>query len=288
MIKKIAVVGATGMLGRPVTEALIAAGFDVTIIARNIDKARTLFPDSRIMQGDLQHRESLLNAFKNQDAIYLNLHVPPTAKPADFHAESDGMINVIEAARACALKRIAYISSLVHRFQGMNGFHWWVFDIKKKAVELIKSSGIPYTIFYPSSFMENFLTGMKKGNRIMMVGTAEYPHYWIAASDYAAMVVKSFQLLNDENREYPVQGPRAIRPDFAASIFTETYWKEQLKISYAPMGIMKLLSLVKPEFKYFLNILTALNKYPERFESELTWQELGKPAISLEEFAKES
>ena len=34
-MKKILVIGSTGLLGKPVTEALIAEGFDVTILVRD-------------------------------------------------------------------------------------------------------------------------------------------------------------------------------------------------------------------------------------------------------------
>jgi hypothetical protein len=37
---------------------------------------------------------------------------------------------------------------------------------------------------------------------------------------------------------------------------------------------------------YGYHILEALNNYPEKFEAEKTWQQLGSPKITLEEFCK--
>jgi short-subunit dehydrogenase len=43
--KKIAVVGASGVLGRPVVKQLAHAGFDLTLISRDASKIESLFGD---------------------------------------------------------------------------------------------------------------------------------------------------------------------------------------------------------------------------------------------------
>ena len=43
-MKKIAVIGATGMLGLPVVVALLELGFEVTALARDPEKARHMLP----------------------------------------------------------------------------------------------------------------------------------------------------------------------------------------------------------------------------------------------------
>ena len=52
-MKKIIVIGATGMLGKPVTKQLINAGFDVTLMARNASKTKELFPEAKIVEGNV-------------------------------------------------------------------------------------------------------------------------------------------------------------------------------------------------------------------------------------------
>ena len=58
------------MLGKPVAKELIAAGFDVTLLARDIDKAAALFPVSKIINGDVFDKASLTAAFLGIDAVY--------------------------------------------------------------------------------------------------------------------------------------------------------------------------------------------------------------------------
>ena len=80
-IKKITVIGATGMLCRPVVRELSNAGFELTLLARDHDKTQKLFPLNTISKGDVFDKESLLKALENSDALYLNLSTLPDAKP---------------------------------------------------------------------------------------------------------------------------------------------------------------------------------------------------------------
>ena len=63
MAKKITVIGATGMIGIPVTNELINAGFEVTALVRNVEKAKQIF--QIIIHGNAkgQHDAGLRVAF---------------------------------------------------------------------------------------------------------------------------------------------------------------------------------------------------------------------------------
>ena len=289
-MKKITVFGATGMLGQPVVKELVNAGFEITAMVRSPEKARKVLPESiNFISGDLKNPADIEKALQGAEGIYLNLAVAPESKESDFQPERDGLENIIAAAKKADVKRIALCSSLVHRYQGMNNFDWWAFDIKHQAVEKVKASGIPYTIFYPSSFFENFdKGGFKQGNKMMLAGTQKFPMWFIAGSDYGKQVARSFEILNDENREYSVQGLEKFTSDEAVKIFVDNYQKEQLKISKAPVFLMKILGLFNQKMNYTAKILEALNNYPEKFESEKTWEELGKPEITLAKYARNS
>lgn len=285
-MKKIVVFGSTGLLGKYVTKALIEAGFDVTVMVRNENPAKKLFPEATIIKGDLKNESDVAKAMNGQEGIFLSLSVMQTEKENEWHAEQQGIDTIIKVAGKQGIKRIAYLSSLVHLYQGMNGFDWWVFRIKQEAVSKIKESGIAYTIFYPSTFMESIFYQSKQGSMIALGGKSEYPLYYIAAKDYAQQVANSFKILKGENREYVVQGPAAHTQDEAAKIFVMHYTKEKLRTMWAPMFLMKMMGIFIQKFNYGYHIVEALNKYPEKFEAAQTWEELGKPAITLQEFAE--
>lgn len=282
---RILFIGASGMLGKPVARELIHAGFDLTLLARNPAKLQALFPGCRTIQADIMDPVSLRNAMEGMDAVYCNLSILPASTEKTPQPEREGIDNILAAAKVTGVKRVAYISSLVHRYEGMNGFHWWAFRIKNRAVQQIRESGLPYTIFYPSTFMETYPYQVIKGNRIAMLGKSVAPMWFIAAKDYGKQVAESFRILTHENREYSIQGPESYTFGEANLVFTRNYKKAKLGSLKAPMGLMKFLGTFSPTFNYTWHICEALNKYPEQFESGQTWKELGTPVITLADFA---
>jgi uncharacterized protein YbjT (DUF2867 family) len=283
---KILFIGATGMLGKPVAKQLIQSGFDVTILARVPAKAQALFPSVKVVKGDVFDRSTLVKAFEKMDAVYMNLSVHQSSKEKDPQAEREGVDNIISAARETGIRRLAYLSSLVHFYEGMNGFNWWAFRNKNSAVQKIKDSGIPYTIFYPSTFMETIPYQMMRGNKVGILGKSEMPMWLIAASDYAKQVARSFETANNVNKEYNIQGPEAFISDEAAKIFIANYKKAKLSTMRMPIGLVKFLGIFIQKFNYAWHICEALNKYPEKMDSKQAWDELGTPATRLADYAK--
>ncbi len=285
-IKKIGIIGATGMLGKPVVNALLTSGFEVYAMVRDIIQAKIELPIGvHLVVGDINNPAEIENFLTNVEAVHLNLSVKPNETLGEFHTEEQGLKLFLEIARRKNIKRISYLSSLVMNYQGANDFDWWVFRIKLEAVRQIKNSGVPYTIFYPSSFMENFLNIQKAGSKIQLAGNSKQKMYYIAGQDYAKQVANSYKLLKEENRDYPVQGLKGYIADDAAKIFIRYYKRENLKIQKTPLFLIQLLGKFSPKFFYVGKIIEALNNYPEKFQSELTWKELGKPILTIEEFA---
>ncbi len=284
MIKKIAFIGATGMLGKPVAMQLVKAGFSVRALVRNPEKAGKELAGIELVQGDLKNISDIEKLLRDQDAVYVSLSVTQDEREKDWHAETDGVRNILAAAKNIPLQRILLLSSLVQRYQGMNHFNWWVFNIKEQSIEMVKKSGIPYTVFYPSTFMESFLGKYKQGKRILLAGTSQYPMYYIAAEDYGRQVAQSLTI--DGNQEYVIQGPDPLTQERAAAIFLANYKKEKLTLSKLPLGILKFFGLLSGTANYGAHIVEALNFYPEKFESDEAWRMLGKPSITMKQFSE--
>ncbi|KAI1770309.1 NAD(P)-binding protein [Hypoxylon cercidicola] len=67
-IKKVAVVGASGNLGKEVVQELLKAGFEVTALARE-DSTSEFPPNVTVKRVDYQSVESLTSALEGQDAV---------------------------------------------------------------------------------------------------------------------------------------------------------------------------------------------------------------------------
>lgn len=287
-MKKLAVIGATGLLGQPVTNELLKAGYELTLLVRNPEKVKQIWDNEvKVIKGDLQNAADLQNLLQQQEGLYVNLSVVQGSSKNEFQPEREGLQNILQVAKQLNIKRIGYVSSIVQRYQGMNGFDWWIFDLKNKAVNAIKNSGVPYTIFYPSTFMDNFDRGSyRMGSRILLAGKSLHPMYFIASADFGKQVAVAFQNDTSDNKEYDIQGLEPFTADQAANVFITNYSKSKLSISKAPIELLKFLGIFNRKMNYGNHIVTALNHYPESFTAENTWVELGKPSITMAEYAK--
>lgn len=287
-MKKIAFFGATGMLAQPLIQTFVRNGYQIKALVRNKETAQKILPSEiQLIEGNLNNQKAVEQTLEDVDFVYLNLSVKPNSKKSDFQPEREGLQVILNVAQLRNIKCIMYLSSLVQRYQGMDNFSWWVFELKNKAVASIKSSGIPYLIFYPSTFMENFDKGSYRlGNRINLAGKSIYPMHFIAGEDYAEQVEKALSKFKGISNEYIVQGTEALTADEAAKIFVSNYSKEKISIAKLPYKVLALLGNLNVTFNYGAKIIKALNNYPEKFEAQKTWDELGKPHLTLKEYAK--
>ena len=156
----------------------------------------------------------------------------------------------------------------------------------KQAIQKIKNSGIPYTIFYPSNVMQNFIGLMKDRKKINIIGTSNEKLWWIDAEDFGKQVANAFKTEKALNKDYAVQGLEPLTSVEATKIFIENYTKEKLTIAKLPIGMAKFLSIFIKSLRFVVPFITVMNNNKETFEAQNTWDELGKPTITVEKFAK--
>jgi uncharacterized protein YbjT (DUF2867 family) len=279
-IRKIAIIGATGMLGIPVTVALLDAGFAVTALSRKPDEAQRMLPAAtQIVAADARDEASLRRGLAGQDALYLNLSIAPTERRGDFHTEQQGLEHILAAARFAGIKRIGYVSAMIHDSPS----RWWVLDVWRSAIARIKGSGIPYTIFYPTNFMETLPQRHMLGRTFVMTGWSRKRNWWIAGRDFGRQVARSFALPEAANREYAVQGPEPMSYSEAAHRFALAAEKHRLTL---PLFFVHVAGIVSPSMRFNGRIMRTVLRYPETLRAEETWRDLGKPSTTIEEFAR--
>jgi uncharacterized protein YbjT (DUF2867 family) len=285
MSKKITVIGATGMIGTPVTKELLKAGFEITVLVRNIEKARQIFPTGKIhfVNGDFQNIAKISEALIDADAVYISISTSPSDKENEFNPEMHGFDNILSALKTSSVKQVAFLSSFLARnYTG----DWWVMNAKKQAIQKIKNSNIPYTIFYPANFMQNFNGGMRDGKKVNIIGTSYEKSWWIDAEDFGKQVANAFKTEKSLNKEYSVQGLEPLTTSEATKIFVDNHSKEKLTIAKLPIGMAKFLSVFVKPLRFVVPLITVMNNNKETFEAQNTWDDLGKPAITVEKFAK--
>ena len=112
---QIAVVGATGVIGKAVVPALVASGHDVIGLARTPEKSRLLESlGAQARPASLLDPAGLVSMFSGADVVCnFATHVPvglAAARPGAWRAHdrlrSDGVRRVVEAARAAGVRRV--------------------------------------------------------------------------------------------------------------------------------------------------------------------------------------
>jgi uncharacterized protein YbjT (DUF2867 family) len=292
MNTKVVVLGATGMIGSVVARRLVEDGHAITAIARDTEKARrTLPPRAVVVRGDVRQPDTLADALSHADAVFFCLSVDPKrGRPRDFNPDSDGLTNVLKLLDGRRDIRIHYVASLLEEH---NPHRWWVLDHKAEALRRLEGSGIPFTAFKPSNFMENLAQRNLRGHTIGLIGKARHPNWWIAAEDFARQVSTHLRTVSaggvpSSNRVFVVQGPEPLTYAEAARRFASAYPGDKLKVSNAPLPVLRIVGRFVPEIAYAVNISEAINNSPETFRADDTWKELGTPTITVEAFARRS
>jgi len=285
MKKNILVIGGTGMLGKPVVLQLAQnPQFSVTLGSRK--RPDWLPEEVKWIHLELASPDSIAAALLPGAYLYLNLSVDPSSRLTDFQPEREGLNNILAAAKKIGVSHICYLSSLIQRQLRKDGSAWWVASLKEQAVAAIKNSGLGYTIFYGSTFMETIPFRFLKKDTITLAGRLPFPTYWIAAEDYARQVEAAIRMSTPTtHKTYTVQGPQKLRVDEALQIFAKNYSKglsgKSIKVKRVPLQLLALLGLVSRKMRYMYELLHALDRFEEQPDHQATWQDLGEPSITF-------
>ena len=151
--KIIAVTGGTGQQGGEVARKLLADGWTVRVLTRDLNKPAAQELKSlgaEIVAGDMDDRAQLDAAFDGAYGVFSvqNFWLPNVG----FEGEVRQGKNVADAAKAAGVGHLVYSSvGAAHRGMGQKHFESkWVIE------QHIHALDIPYTILRPAFFMGNY------------------------------------------------------------------------------------------------------------------------------------
>ncbi|NWF64939.1 MAG: NmrA/HSCARG family protein [Chloroflexi bacterium] len=151
--KIIAVTGATGQQGGAVARKLLAEGWQVRALTRDVNKpaAQELKAlGAEIVAGDLDNRAELDAAFKGVYGVFSvqNFWLPNVGAEGEIR---QGKL-VADAAKAAGVRHLVYSSvGGADRAPGVRHF-----ESKWEIEKYIQSLNIPFTILRPVAFMDNY------------------------------------------------------------------------------------------------------------------------------------
>lgn len=142
MTRKALVTGATGYVGGRLVSRLLAEGFHVRVMARNVEKLRDYpwLPDVEVVQADAQDINSLKSALNGIDVAYYMLH--SLSEHSGFETiEAQMARNFADAAKHENISRIVYLGGITPPDSQLS-VH---LESRRSTGEILRTSGVPTT-----------------------------------------------------------------------------------------------------------------------------------------------
>ena len=272
MSYKILVLGGTGMFGLATVQQLKADGFQVRLMTRDVEKAKSMLSeDIEIFPGNVRDLTSLENAMTGCNGVHISIG----GQVDQLSAE-----NVVSLAPRLDVDRITYISGATVAEKNS----WFPMVAQKLAAEkVIQGCGVPFTIFCPTWPMEQ-LTRFARGGKPSLIGKQPLPVHWFAVADLALIISKAYQLEAAKNKRFYIYGPKAMTMKTALERYCAVFHPEVDKIGVMPLWLAKLLGfLTRNEMLKFASSLMAyFDKTSEVGDASETNEILGAPSTTLD------
>jgi uncharacterized protein YbjT (DUF2867 family) len=110
---RVLILGATGYVGRRLTDRLVADGYSVRALVRDLDKGRAILPtNTELSAGDLLNSETLAPAFDGVDIVVYLVHSMGTKDRSFEEVDRQIATGVAEAAKGQGIRQIVYLGGL--------------------------------------------------------------------------------------------------------------------------------------------------------------------------------
>lgn len=167
-MSKILVTGATGQLGKVVTEELLkrTAAADIAVLVRDPEKAAALQAKGvKVLKGDYNDYNSLVAAFQGIDKLYF---ISGTDVTGRIHQHE----NVVNAAVAAKVKHVFY-TSYQHQEEVGASAVGIIAEAHLATEKYLKASGLAYTILAHALYAD--VLPMFLGEKVLESGTIFLP-----------------------------------------------------------------------------------------------------------------
>ncbi len=247
---KVLVIGATGLLGKPVIEQLNKSGHQLRLFSRTIKKS-ALANRYEIVSGDALNHSDISKAINGCDAVHITLSRLNEARAVEV---------IINEAKKHDIKLISYVSGASVCQENS----WFTMvENKLKAEKIIMDSGIPYYIYKPTWFYES-LELMIRNNKASVVGKNLPEYHWISANDFGRFVALCYDS-RVRNQCLYILGSEKHSLKELLSKYCKQVHPEIKKVSVISTGLLKIIGKLsgKTELKAVAELFAYFEKVNE-------------------------
>lgn len=251
---KVLVTGASGFLGRRLVPALLSKGFSVTCLVRS-DPGPGLWADCTMVLGDIRDQECVSRAVSGVDAVIHLAAVVNAKNPDEYQTVNvEGTRILVQEAVKAKAKHIIFISSVDVGHQTLYG------RSKEEGEAIVKTSGIPFTIFRPGpiygpgdnkNLMELF--DLIKNHKIVpVIGDGNYLRQPIHVDDAVHSIIAVLESGKAFGKTYYLGGPSITYNEILAAMMEAS--DNRPTVVHLPSGLAKIFVMAINKFGLGPNI----------------------------------
>ncbi len=240
----ILVTGGTGFVGRNLVREL-TKDFKVRCLVRDPGRAGELVEAGcELVRGDISDPVSILDALSRDiEAVFHLVGILVQSKGITFKSvHVKGTRNVVDACARKGVKRYLHISALGTRAGAKSSYH----RTKWEAEEIIRGSGLEYTIFRPSvifgkedRFTNLFASLIRVFPVIFIPGNGKNRMQPVFVKDLVNAMCLSVKTDETRKKVYEIAGPQIYTLDEIIDLIAAAVGKKRLK-AHIPMSIMRM------------------------------------------------
>ena len=255
---KVFVTGGTGFVGREILGQLLSAGDEVRALVR--DGSQDKLSGHQNLEthiGDVTDAASLVGALDGCDAVihlvgiirefpgrgitFKKMHVTATE-------------NILEACDEQGVQRFLHMSSNGTRERGTTAYH----RTKWQAEELVRASGLDWTIFRPSlifgrdsEFVKMLTELIRRVPIVPVIGDGQYRMQPVSVEQVAASFVKALAMPESIGKTYHQGGSESYTYDAILDLTGKAMGRKQVTKVHQPLFMIKPMIKMLQGFEQF-------------------------------------
>jgi len=255
---KVFVTGGTGFVGREILGQLLSAGHEVRALVRDGSQDKLSGHQNLETQiGDVTDAASLVGALDGCDAVihlvgiirefpgrgitFKKMHVTATE-------------NILEACDEQGVRRFLHMSSNGTRANASTGYH----RTKWQAEELVRDSGLDWTIFRPSlifghgsEFVKMLTELIRRVPVVPVIGDGQYLMQPVSVEQVAVSFVKALAMPESIGKTYHQGGSESYTYDAILDLTGKAMGRKQVTKVHQPLFMIKPMIKMLQGFEQF-------------------------------------
>jgi NADH dehydrogenase len=255
---KVFVTGGTGFVGREILGQLLSAGHEVRALVRDGSQDKLSGHQNLETQiGDVTDAASLVGALDGCDAVihlvgiirefpgrgitFKKMHVTATE-------------NILEACDEQGVRRFLHMSSNGTRANASTGYH----RTKWQAEELVRDSGLDWTIFRPSlifghgsEFVKMLTELIRRVPVVPVIGDGQYRMQPVSVAQVAVSFVKALAMPESIGKTYHQGGSESYTYDAILDLTGKAMGRKQVTKVHQPLFMIKPMIKMLQGFEQF-------------------------------------